>query len=83
MVPKAFVWLTPMPRPSLEFGSSTPKRKPSEGPRRVSLRSFILVASVKSPVPFVEFAPGAMVRGMAGFGEAELMLRKFCATPSS
>ena len=48
-----------MPRPWFEFGSCTPKRNPSDGPRRVSFRSLNLAERVKSPVSLVEFAPGA------------------------
>src|SRR5215204_985245 len=81
MMPKALVWLTPMPRASFEFGSSTPNLKPSAGPRRVSLRSLILVARRKSPVSLVELAPAATSSGIAP-GVRVLMLRKFCATPS-
>ncbi len=82
MTPNAFVLLSPMPRASFEFGSSTPNLKPIEGPRRVSLRSLILVARRKSPVSFVEFWPGAISSGKAEAPRV-LMLRKFCATPST
>ena len=69
----AFVWFSPIPRASFEFGSCTPKRNPNDGPRLVSLRSLNLAARVKSPVSFVELAPGKSSSGMADTAR-ELML---------
>ena len=71
-----------MPRLWFELGNCTPKRKPSDGKWAVSFRSLIFVQRVKSPTSFVELAPAATLRGIA-LGPRELMLKKFCATPSS